>query len=190
MQCQACGADLPDDAQYCIECGARATGAASTGATVRLPMAAVACRTCGTANPGRATFCVSCGRPVRAPAPAPAPSAPQSVTGPAAYPASRRRRGRGGPGSGLWMGLLFVAGMVALVFLKLPLMPGMLILIGLTAFAGAALRGNYLGALGAAIWFFGIIFLIRVPSLIVPGILALGGLNILLALARRALRGP
>ncbi|MCG8350805.1 MAG: zinc ribbon domain-containing protein [Chloroflexales bacterium] len=63
MKCLNCDADLVEDAQFCVECGA-AVENATTGPTVRLPKAAggPVCTACGILNPAEAQFCVNCGR--------------------------------------------------------------------------------------------------------------------------------
>lgn len=65
MQCPQCQADNPDQAKFCLECGAR--------------LQAV-CPQCGAALPPQAKFCFECGAkigaPPAAPAPAPVPAGP------------------------------------------------------------------------------------------------------------------
>lgn len=193
MHCQSCGADLPDDARFCIECGADVGPAASTGATVQLPRqaaaTAIACRSCGAANPDYAVYCVRCGRPVAEPAHVPG-GTPQSLapSGSGWAPG----QGRSGP-SGVWggvVGAIFMIGLAALFLLKLPFWPGILIVAGVVAFVSEAARGRYFKGLSSVIWLFGLAFLFMVPRLWWPGMFAIIGLNILIDMLRRSLRQP
>lgn len=187
MQCQSCGAEIPDDAQFCIECGARAPVTASTGPTVHLPGVAVACRSCGTANPAGARYCVRCGQPVAAMAGR--PPAPQTLARPATPPHyQRRHRQSAQRGGGL--GFLFLIGLGAMLLLKVPIWPGILIICGLVAFAAEAMRGRYLRGLSGVVWLFGLAFIFTVPRLMLPGIFVLVGLSVLLEMARRAFGQP
>lgn len=191
MHCQSCGAELPDDARFCIECGADVV-AAATGPTRQLPRLsaeAVACRSCGAPNPDFAVFCVRCGQPMAQPAPVPQLATPQSLASPTRPRARRRARRRGGAWEGA-SGALFLIGLAALFLLKLPFWPGILIVIGLTAFISEAGRGRYYNGLSSVIWLFGLAFLFMVPRLWWPGMLVIVGLNILLDVLRRALRRP
>lgn len=194
MHCSSCGADLPADARFCIECGAD-VAVASTGPTVQLPRAAdaLACRACGAANPVFAVFCVRCGQRIGAAAPAVGPDlgAPRGLArsappGAHSYRGHRRKR-RSWEGA---TGALFLLGLAALFLLKLPFWPGILVIVGITSFASESLRGRYYNGLSSVLWLFGIAFLIMVPRLWWPGILVIIGLNILLDVARRALRRP
>src|SRR4051794_20481512 len=56
MACAACGAQLPPDAKFCLECGA------SQHST---------CTGCGLSVPAGAKFCAECGTPVAAQVPVP-----------------------------------------------------------------------------------------------------------------------
>jgi ribosomal protein L40E len=192
MHCQTCGTELPADARFCIECGAT-IAPANTGATVQLTGAtAIACRSCGAANPDFATYCVRCGQELTALATAATLGGSQSLARGAAPMAAgtrsaqrrRRQRGRGG------VGLIFLFGLAAFFLLKIPLWPGILVLIGLVAFAGQAMSGRYYQAISSVIWLFGISFLMIVPRLWWPGILVIVGLNMLLDMLRRRQRWP
>ena len=63
MTCPQCRQPVPNDAEFCPECGAKL---------------AAACTGCGTTNAPGSKFCKKCGRPVGVPA-APPPS-PESYT--------------------------------------------------------------------------------------------------------------
>lgn len=194
MHCQACGAELPADARFCIECGAT-IGAAATGATVQLPRqaAALACPSCGAANPDYAIFCVRCGLPMAGEARASAPQSamPRGLTRPVASrqarPRGRRRHGQAWEGA---TAALFLVGLLALFLLKLPFWPGILIVCGLVAFAGEAIRGRYFRGLSSVVWLFGIAFLLMMPKLWWPGMLAIMGLQVLIDMIRRSVRSP
>lgn len=189
MNCRSCGAELPDGAAYCVECGA-AVSRPNTGATTVLPAparTAQACQMCGADNPDEADYCVRCGArlarwvPTTA-APTPAP--------PVARPATPARRWQGRRGSPQWEGAIFLIGLGLIFLLKAPFWPTILVVIGLSAFVGAAWRGHTLDGLGRAIWLFGIAFLLTVPRLLWPGVLVLVGVSLLLDWAKRAVRHP
>src|SRR5262249_42882747 len=99
MRCSVCNAELPQDAQFCIECAAPVVQAA-TGPTRRIGTAATAarCPHCGTANPEQAIFCVTCGQSLSPDASGrPSGSArveplPAPLTAPARAPAPVPRR--------------------------------------------------------------------------------------------------
>lgn len=201
MQCQTCGADLPDDASFCIECGAAATAPARTGATVVLPRpaapaAAVICPACGASGPPDSTFCVRCGRRLGL-----APTAPRPPVRPlpAGAPIARRptpygrrgqgRRGRGAGGSA-FIPAVFLIGMGLLLFLKAPFWPALLVLIGITVFLGEATRGRYINGLRGVLWLFGIAFLVVTQRFWWPGILILMGVSVLLDTVERGSRRP
>ncbi|NTU86402.1 MAG: hypothetical protein HGA45_44905, partial [Chloroflexales bacterium] len=121
---------------------------------------------------------------------APDLGAPRGLTRPAAPPQYTRRqhyRRHGWEGAS---GAIFLIGLGALLLLKLPFWPGILIIAGLTAFASEAMRGRYFNGLNSVLWLFGIAFLFMVPRLWWPGVLVLVGISVLLNMARRAARGP
>lgn len=61
MLCPTCSASIPNDAQFCIECGASITQVAS-GVTQRItPEQGLICPHCEASNPSHASFCVRCG---------------------------------------------------------------------------------------------------------------------------------
>jgi hypothetical protein len=123
MQCSVCQAELPDDAQFCIECGNAVKPHAETGATIQLRPAtgtALACPVCRAANPEYASFCVQCGHRLDTPAVAErvpevqsAPVSPQSTPTMPPIPHRGGPRHRHGPrhhgrpgyrGRSTWMG--------------------------------------------------------------------------------------
>lgn len=199
MKCPSCGADLPADAQFCIECGAEVGQAASTGATVQLPRAsrtAVPCPACGASNPTFAVYCVRCGQRLSDPPPPPAvvPDPWRNLAPPSPQPqyvrGHHRRRHRAGRGWEGATGAVFLIGLGALLLLKMPFWPGILIIVGVTAFVSEALRGRYFNGLSSIIWTFGIAFLIMVPRLWWPGILVLAGVSMLIEMVRRSTCRP
>ena len=72
--CAECGHANPEQAKFCLECGA--------------PFAAAACRSCGTDLPPNAKFCLECGTPVAADPAAPS----RATTAPSAPPPTEERR--------------------------------------------------------------------------------------------------
>lgn len=61
MQCPQCNAQMPDQAKFCFECGAKL---------------ALVCPACGAALPPQAKFCFECGTKLGAPPPEPEPEPP------------------------------------------------------------------------------------------------------------------
>jgi Double zinc ribbon len=196
--CKRCGGDSPADARFCIDCGATLAPAA-TGDTTRLP--GVRCPSCATNNPEHARFCVVCGRglvarmapaarpaPQPQPAPQPRPAAapprrphsaqqhsyPRVATPPVAFPMAPPRPApvyrpqagglRGGP-------LLFLIGLFALLMTG-NIWPGILWLIGISSFVGAAMNGRGDKALLALFWWGGLALLFATGTFW-PGILLL-----------------
>lgn len=177
MTCPTCGADLPADAQFCIECGAALPRPANTGATVALPRegeVVVRCAACGAASPVGAAYCIGCGTRL------------------AGGARAARRRARGGsPGAaGALSAAILLGGLALLMLLKLPLWPLLLIVVGLAAFVHLAARGRAATGVGAALWLFAVVFLVRVPRLLVPGLIALALIAIVSRLGRRRWRTP
>ena len=64
MKCQKCQTENPEEATFCIQCGARVVEETS-----------LVCISCGTELPLGARFCFKCGQALAEPAPAP-PTAP------------------------------------------------------------------------------------------------------------------
>lgn len=65
--CSKCAASLPDDAQFCLRCGA-AVNAASPASPSSALSATLSCSKCGSLLPDGAEFCPKCGKPVSLPA--------------------------------------------------------------------------------------------------------------------------
>lgn len=185
MQCPSCSASLPEDARFCIECGADMRRPASTGATVVLPPTtegAAICRACGAASPGYALFCVRCGQRISA---APTEYAPPRPVPPVIEmepPSTMTQRPQTQPFGGpiLWFPV-FMIGIGVLLLLRLPFWPMILVVIGLASFVSEATRGRLFNALQGSFWMFGLAFLFSVPRLFVPGIIILVGLSALLS---------
>src|SRR3954454_14184983 len=65
MPCTGCGADLPAEAKFCLQCGAPQH---------------LSCTGCGLTLPAGAKFCAECGTPVGVPAPRTTPVEPEHVS--------------------------------------------------------------------------------------------------------------
>jgi ribosomal protein L40E len=193
LHCDRCGGDNPNDARFCIDCGAP-IGAATTGPTTRLT--GIICRSCNTNNPEHARFCVVCGRAFGAAAPpqprsAAPPAATPAPTRPAARPSyprmatpptltpwrqwsparppmpTHRRQGLGNdPG-----GVVFLIGLVALLASH-TIWPGILLLLGLTNLVHQAARGRPDHGVRGLIWLGGLTLLFATGTFW-PGILIL-----------------
>jgi ribosomal protein L40E len=201
MQCHSCGADLPEDARFCIECGADVSRQASTGATVALPRVTeqpqLACNACGAANPSFAVFCVRCGRRIGEPYTAPAPPMRRdpdlgqprdmSYSPPPPPFTAPRSKSPGAESAGF---IIFLVGLAALFFTRMPIWPNILVVIGISSFISEIIRGRAYQAFSGVLWLFGLAFLFTVPRLFFPGILVLVALSIMLGFARKALRIP
>ncbi|MFV9506622.1 MAG: zinc ribbon domain-containing protein [Oscillochloridaceae bacterium umkhey_bin13] len=194
MQCPSCRATLPEDARFCIECGADLRRPASTGATVALPRdaeGAAICRACGAASPSYALFCVRCGQRISAAAPTYAPSRPVPPVIDMEPPSTLTLRSRTQTlgGVNLWLPI-FLVGMGLLFLLRLPFWPMILVVVGLASFVSEALRGRLFNALQGSFWMFGLAFLFTVPRLFIPGIIILVGVSVLLGWLDKANRNP
>ncbi len=190
MKCPSCGADLPAEAQFCIECGTNLGSVANTGATVYLPRAAktaVPCRACGTANADFAVFCVYCGRRLDDPVPQSAPPPLQYPTLPRLRLAPSRQQ-QHNPKSVI--GALFLIGIGGLFLLKLPFWPGILFLVGATLFISESLRGRSFNGLNSLLWLCGLGLLIALPNLWCSNVLLLIGLSVLFDIVRRRAGRP
>ncbi len=192
MQCPSCGADVPDDALFCIECGVNLRPVA-TGETTALPKPApdaIACGVCGAANPAHAAYCVRCGALIKGPVPIPGVTMPERLarsTEPLAPPPPTRRAGSPRELLGL---AVFLIGFGVLMLARVSIWPGILFVVGITVFALKAMRGQIVEALSSVIWLFGLGVLFTVPRLFWPGLLVLIGLTVLLNMLRRAAARP
>lgn len=209
MRCANCDAALPEGALFCIECGTPVERA-STGATERLPerQGGPRCGACGTVNPAIAVFCVNCGRalgqtaPAGAPRPTLAPSAPPQVAQAQASPApfevpavssslpfpappaiSKRRRKRRGEVWGGISGGVFLIGM-AILFATDTFWPGILALVGISAFLGALAGGELAGGVMGGGFMIGMAVLFATDTFW-PGILVLCGIMAILGAVLR-----
>lgn len=193
MQCPSCGAEVPNDAQFCIECGASLRPAA-TGATTSLPRwgeTLVRCGVCGADNPERATYCVRCGAMLKGAVAIPGPGDTDRLAGPPALPASAParpwRRSARGDITGL---AIMLIGIGVLLLARMPFWPGILFVIGVSSFVSEASRGRIFQGIGSVLWLFGIAILFLVPRLWWPGLLVLIGLSVLLGMIQRSLARP
>ena len=193
LHCDRCGGDSPNDARFCIECGAP-IGVATTGPTTRL--SGIMCPTCNTNNPEHARFCVVCGRSFGAAAPPPPrpvapPPMPRAPTRPAARPSYPRMAtpptllpGRALPppqppkptyrrqGTSHDLGaVIFLIGLVALLASR-TIWPGILLLLGLTNLVHQAARGRPNHGIRALVWLGGLTLLFATGTFW-PGILIL-----------------
>lgn len=184
MICPSCGADLPDDARFCIECGVAVTPAA-TDATIKLPAreAMLACRACGAPNPPDALFCVRCGQRHGAQPPGrvepPAPLAPPT-------PAPRRRRMRAGQRAAFLLPALLLIGLGASILIgRSFLWPMLLTVFAVLAFVYEANRGLTARALTILVWGLGLIVAFMLPRLFLPIVLLMVGVSVVLNMVRR-----
>ena len=76
-RCVACGFELPDEAAFCTECGAKQPVPAPAAAVAEPATASVRCVVCGTEMPEIASFCPECGARRPKPEEAPVPPAPE-----------------------------------------------------------------------------------------------------------------
>ena len=200
MRCEKCGAEIPADGKFCIECGTLVSQAA-TGATERLPDYAggAQCASCGTRNPPGAAFCVTCGRALGArpvaeavanPLPIPpadAPLIPIPPTSVEAAPVARPQRGGFNVQWGGIMGGIWLIG-IAVLAVTGWWWPGIMVLVGISALVGGLEAGGSWeqrwGAFQGAIWTFGIAVL-AVTGWWWPGIMVLVGLSAILGAITR-----
>lgn len=184
MNCSQCGAELPDDARFCIECGAE-TRAAATGATIKIALDddGPRCGNCGVQNPAGAVFCVNCGQrmvaDINGPLVEPAeleqrpgsamPPMPSLPPMPAA-PGRKRRRKMGEDVAG---GIFLIG--LAVLFLTGYFWPGILVLIGLTGMISSFAQGKPRDGLSAFVFMSGLAVLFATGAFW-PGILILIGL--------------
>lgn len=170
MHCPHCNTTLPDDARFCIECGAAVRVA--TGETVQLPggnASTITCPHCKFVNPGHARFCVYCGEPVQESGQARpvAPSQPKSVSGEREL--------------GITLLLIAAALLIPIIFRLPPMIwPNILMVLGIAQLIFHFQRGAIAAGMRNAIWLFGLGILFLMPRLFFPGLLLLVGLTFLL----------
>lgn len=189
MNCPTCDSELPQDALFCVECGASVIPAA-TGPTTRIDMpAGPRCAACNTVNPLEAQFCVTCGRtlapatPVQvAPAlgktqPTIVPPAPTIVVQQPQQPLASKRMKKKHHQHGLegLAGVIFMIGL-AMLFTFHAFWPGILLLIGITAFLTSMGRGQPRVGMQNLIWMAGLMILLSTGAFW-PGILILVGIS-------------
>ncbi|MEF3275576.1 MAG: zinc ribbon domain-containing protein [Chloroflexus sp.] len=180
MYCPHCHTKLPDDARFCIECGAAVL--ASTGATIPLPVDKAptsVCTRCRFVNPGHARFCVYCGEPIYGQSGQ--STSYQARTGSLPQPQPVRNE------STLGTILLIVGlGLLLPIILRLPpiFWPNLLMILGIAKLLFDARRGKLTTGLRYAIWLFGLAVLFIIPRLFFPGLILLIGLTLLLESGR------
>ncbi|MBV9787098.1 MAG: zinc ribbon domain-containing protein [Chloroflexi bacterium] len=162
MTCPACERNNPADARFCIYCSAQLTApetvvqdvpTPAVGATTRLPEASVPAYT------------------MPAPAPMPAPAVPHTAGHIRHFPHLNQASGA-----------FFLIGL-GVLFLTNSFWPGILVLIGVTAFLSEAGKGRANNALMPLVFFIGLAFLFG-TGMIWPGILILLGIMALLGSKR------
>lgn len=170
MHCPHCNTTLPDDARFCIECGAAVRVA--TGETVRLPggdASTITCPHCKFINPGHARFCVYCGKPVQGSGQARATSVPQ--------PKPARNESE----LGITLLLIGAALLIPIIFRLPPMIwPNILMVLGIAQLIFHFQRGAIAAGMRNAIWLFGLGILFLMPRLFFPGLLLLVGLTFLM----------
>ncbi len=185
MNCSNCGAELPADARFCIECGSE-NRAAATGETVKIALddQGPHCGNCGAQNPSGAIYCVNCGQrlivdighlpaePAELERRPPQPSMPPmpSMSPMPAAPGRKRRRKMGDD----LTGGLFLIGL-AILFLTGTFWPGILVLIGLSGMLSSFGHGKTRDGLSAFVFMSGLALLFATDAFW-PGILILIGL--------------
>jgi ribosomal protein L40E len=194
MLCPTCSASIPNDAQFCIECGAPITHVAS-GATQRIAAEqGLACQQCQASNPAHATFCVRCGVRLRE-AFLPSPSfqtvpsdgnlASRSVPPPIAPHQHANQANQQGTIFGLPAPMLdgiacgiFLIGL-SLLMMRGIMWPGIILLGGLCLLLTSIGRERYTEGIKICIWTAGLAFFLS-SKWIWPGILLLIGVNFLI----------
>ena len=191
-RCTNCDAIIPEGGTFCIECG-RPANQPATGATERLPEYAGGprCAFCGTRNPPGAIFCVSCGQGLTA---RPVAEPPASALPPTPAPASLSNRPVSVPGArwgglaqGPWAGItggLFLIGLAVIAAFNW-WWPGILVLVGLTAFVGSVASGKPRAGSIGGFWLIGLA-VIAAFNWWWPGILVLVGLSAILGSVMRS----
>lgn len=184
-QCTTCGSDIPESAQFCIECGHPIEEKVATGPTERLDERAevIACNKCGSINPSYAAFCMQCGNaltgseqtlvPLQSPYPSNQPET--SLSPPSQIPQF------GGINPTILQGILVGVFFIGLAFIaRFNLWwPGMMVLVGGLALVWSAVNGYLREGIHGAIWLLGLAF-IAAFNLWWPGILVLVGLSVII----------
>lgn len=194
MLCPTCSASIPNDAQFCIECGASITQVAS-GATQRIaPEQGLACQECLANNPAHARFCVRCGVRLReAFLPSHSfqtvPSDGNLASRPVPPPVVSHQQSSQANPVGTIFGLpaqmldgiacgIFLIGL-SLLMMRGIMWPGIILLGGLCLLLSTVGRERYTEALKVCIWTAGLAFFLS-SKWIWPGILLLIGVNFLI----------
>lgn len=159
MICPTCNRTNPEDARFCIYCSAQLTPPAPEVREVQAPAIGPTTRLPEAPTP---TYTM----PASAPSPAPAvPHVPGHI-----HRVPRHFHEAGGAFFLIGLGVLFLTG---------SFWPGILVLIGVTAFISEMGRGRQNNGLGALIFFCGLAFLFATGAFF-PGILILLGVMALL----------
>lgn len=170
MHCPHCNTILPDDAHFCIECGAAVRVA--TGETVQLPRSdatTITCPHCHFVNPRHARFCVYCGEPIH--------THVQARTAPIPQPKPRSTE----IDLGITLLLIGAALLIPIIFRLPPLVwPNILMVLGIAQLIIHFRRGTVTAGMRNAIWLFGLGVLFLMPRLFFPGLLLLVGLTLLM----------
>ena len=184
-QCTKCGSDIPESAQFCIECGQPVTEKVATGPTERLDERAevVACNKCGAINPSYAAFCMQCGSALKESeqmlVPLQSPSSSDQSETSLSPPTWSPQFGGMNPNvlHGILVGVFFI-GLAFIARFGL-WWPGILVLIGGLTLVWSAMNGQLREGAQGAIWLVGIAF-IAAFGLWWPGILVLVGLSVII----------
>lgn len=194
MLCPSCSASIPNDAQFCIECGASITQVAS-GITQRIaPEQGLICQNCQAHNPSHASFCVRCGIRLQE-AFLPSSSfqtvandgsiSAQQTTPPMAHSNQTNQPTLNSSLFGLPTQMLdsiscgiFLIGL-SLLMMRGIMWPGIVLLGGLCLFLSTVGRERYTEALKICIWTAGLAFFLS-SKWIWPGILLLVGVSFLI----------
>src|SRR5262249_3191199 len=92
VMCSKCAADLPDGAQFCLQCG-QPVGVPA-GTSVESPIAVLGCSKCGTSLPDGAEFCPKCGKPVSLPKTSTVRTPPPDFNQAPSLPRTKKKRTR------------------------------------------------------------------------------------------------
>ncbi|NOK60216.1 MAG: hypothetical protein GFH27_549281n391 [Chloroflexi bacterium AL-W] len=183
-QCTNCSSQIPESAQFCVECGQPAEQQIAIGPTERLDEQAevVACNQCGGINPSYAAFCMQCGsalkesQQVLVPLRPPSPSDPETSLSPPTWSPQFS-----GMNPTILHGILIGVFFLGLAFIaRFGLWwPGIMVLIGCLTLAWSVMNGQPREGIQGAVWLLGIAF-IAAFNLWWPGILVLVGLSVII----------